>query len=93
MSKEEFENKILILNERITDNRNKGNYIQAIAFVEELRDLVRQQVGKDHPDYATSLNNLAGLYYSIGRYSEAEPSSSRRQKFGVNLSAKIAIPG
>ncbi|OKH13171.1 hypothetical protein FACHB389_36205 [Nostoc calcicola FACHB-389] len=27
----------------------------------------------DHPDVATSLNNLAGLYYSQGRYSDAEP--------------------
>ena len=27
----------------------------------------------DHPDVASSLNNLAGLYNSQGRYSEAEP--------------------
>ncbi|MFN5893564.1 MAG: tetratricopeptide repeat protein, partial [Dolichospermum sp.] len=26
----------------------------------------------DHPNVASSLNNLAGLYYSQGRYSEAE---------------------
>jgi tetratricopeptide (TPR) repeat protein len=30
-------------------------------------------LGDDHPDVATSLNNLAGLYDSQGRYSEAEP--------------------
>jgi Tetratricopeptide repeat len=29
--------------------------------------------GADHPDTAFSLNNLAGLYDSMGRYSEAEP--------------------
>jgi tetratricopeptide (TPR) repeat protein len=28
---------------------------------------------KNHPDLATSLNNLAALYESQGRYSEAEP--------------------
>jgi tetratricopeptide (TPR) repeat protein len=30
-------------------------------------------LGSDHPDVTTSLNNLASLYYSQGRYSEAEP--------------------
>ena len=32
----------------------------------------QQQLGDDHPDVAASLNNLAGLYQSQGRYSEAE---------------------
>jgi hypothetical protein len=36
-------------------------------------DIHRSQLGPDHPDTATSLNNLAGLYDSQGRYSEAEP--------------------
>ena len=31
------------------------------------------QLGADHPDTATSLNNLAFLYYSQGRYGKAEP--------------------
>jgi Tetratricopeptide repeat/NB-ARC domain len=31
----------------------------------------------NHPSTATSLNNLAGLYRSIGRYAEAEPLSVR----------------
>jgi len=29
-------------------------------------------LGAEHPDVAQSLNNLASLYYSQGRYSEAE---------------------
>jgi CHAT domain-containing protein/Tfp pilus assembly protein PilF len=33
--------------------------------------------GRDHPDVATSLNNLAGLYYSQGRYADAEPLYQR----------------
>ncbi|KAM3101157.1 tetratricopeptide repeat protein [Phormidesmis sp. 146-12] len=32
-----------------------------------------QQLGGDHPDTATSLNNLAQLYDSQGRYEAAEP--------------------
>ncbi|MEH2179958.1 tetratricopeptide repeat protein, partial [Nostoc sp.] len=41
-------------------------YIQALA-------LRRKLLGEEHPDVAVSLNNLAGLYNSQGRYSEAEP--------------------
>ena len=30
-------------------------------------------LGEEHPSIATTLNNLAGLYQSQGRYEEAEP--------------------
>ena len=30
-------------------------------------------MGEDHPDVASSLNNLAALYHSQGRYEKAEP--------------------
>ena len=30
-------------------------------------------LGEQHPDFATSLNNLAVLYYATGRYEQAEP--------------------
>ncbi|MFM7881683.1 MAG: tetratricopeptide repeat protein, partial [Microcystis panniformis] len=33
----------------------------------------KQLLGDNHPDVATSLNNLALLYSSQGRYTEAEP--------------------
>ena len=33
----------------------------------------RKALGTDHPDYATSLNNLAELLRATGRYEEAEP--------------------
>jgi len=34
-------------------------------------------LGKDHPDVASSLNNLASLYQDQGRYAEAEPLYQR----------------
>jgi Tetratricopeptide repeat len=34
---------------------------------------MERQLEADHPQVATSLNNLAGLYESQGKYSEAEP--------------------
>ncbi|WP_146034064.1 tetratricopeptide repeat protein, partial [Nostoc cycadae] len=33
----------------------------------------RKVLGEEHPSVANSLNNLALLYNSQGRYSEAEP--------------------
>ena len=33
----------------------------------------KQLLGDNHPDVALSLNNLALLYQSQGRYTEAEP--------------------
>jgi tetratricopeptide (TPR) repeat protein len=48
-----------------------------------------QQLGADHPDVATSLNNLASFYYFQGRYNEAEPLfgrslSIREQQLGAD---------
>ncbi len=34
-------------------------------------------LGPDHPDVATSLNNLALLYYTQGQYAQAEPIFKR----------------
>ena len=41
-----------------------------------LRKLL-ERMGSDHPDVATSLNNLAGLYETQGHYVQAEPLYKR----------------
>jgi tetratricopeptide (TPR) repeat protein len=48
-----------------------------------------QQLGANHPDVATCLNNLAYLYQSQGRYAEDEPLYRRSleiftTKLGLN---------
>ena len=50
---------------------------------------LKSQLGADHPNVVTSLNNLAALYESQGRYSEAEPHylrslAIRLEKLGEN---------
>ncbi|OYQ63699.1 hypothetical protein B9G53_15590 [Pseudanabaena sp. SR411] len=35
--------------------------------------ILERQLGANHPNFAFSLNNLAELYKSQGKYSEAEP--------------------
>ncbi|NEO53858.1 MAG: tetratricopeptide repeat protein [Okeania sp. SIO3B5] len=49
-----------------------GQYDQAVLFTKQALKL-SQSFGKNHILVASSLNKLAELYYSQGRYSEAEP--------------------
>ncbi len=53
--------------------QGQGAYGQAEPWYTDCLAVVRERLGDDHPDVATSLNNLAALYESQGRYSEAEP--------------------
>ena len=51
----------------------QGLYQQAVPYFERCLTLSEQRFGPNHPDVATSLNNLAGLYRAQGKYGEAEP--------------------
>ncbi|WP_445635165.1 hypothetical protein NSTC745_07094 [Nostoc sp. DSM 114161] len=51
----------------------QGLYNQALPWYEKCIEVTKKRLGEEHPDVATSLNNLAELYRSQGRYSEAEP--------------------
>jgi tetratricopeptide (TPR) repeat protein len=44
-----------------------------VSFAENAYQYARKHLGDTHPDTITSMNNLAGLYKSQGRYGEAEP--------------------
>ncbi|MHC5727684.1 MAG: tetratricopeptide repeat protein, partial [Nostoc sp.] len=51
----------------------QGANAQALPWREQCLSAARERFGDEHPDVATSLNNLAALYDSQGRYSDAEP--------------------
>lgn len=53
--------------------QGQGLYAQAQPWLSQCLDDSRKRLGEEHPDVATSLNNLALLYRNQGRYSEAEP--------------------
>ena len=56
----------------------EGLYKRALA--------IREQVlGENHPDVADALNNLALVYWTQGKYSEAEGSTSARWRSGRRL--------
>uniref|UniRef100_UPI00036152ED tetratricopeptide repeat protein n=1 Tax=Thiofilum flexile TaxID=125627 RepID=UPI00036152ED len=54
-----------------------GQYQQAQPLLERSLAILEQALGKDHPDVAASLNNLASLYHSMGEYAKALPLYER----------------
>ncbi len=50
-----------------------GEYGEVEKFYQRSLLAFKNSFGEQHPDVATSLNNLAGLYESQGRYEDAEP--------------------
>jgi len=65
------------LNQQVRDLYRSGRYTEAIPLAERALAITEAQLGPDHPDMATSLNNLALLYDSLGHYGEAEPLYQR----------------
>ncbi|MFN7200763.1 MAG: tetratricopeptide repeat protein, partial [Aphanizomenon sp.] len=51
----------------------QGLYQVAEFWYQQLVKICQTLFTGDHPDVATSLNNLANLYHNQGKYSEAEP--------------------
>ena len=51
---------------------NQGNYERTIECFLEVKNIYERTLGTDHPDYATSLNNLGLIYDSMGDYAQAE---------------------
>ena len=51
----------------------KGGFAKALPLFQQALSLREEVLGKCHPAYATSLNNLPALYRSMGEYAKAEP--------------------
>ncbi len=51
----------------------KGDYRTGVMVAEQSYRFAEQKLGPDHPSTLSSVNNLAVLYESQGRYGEAEP--------------------
>ena len=51
----------------------KGDYGEAEPPLRRALAIREKALGPDHPDVATSLNNLAGLLHDKGDYAGAEP--------------------
>ena len=51
----------------------QGLYTLAESWCQQCVSVVQTRLGEEHPDVATSYNNLAALYNYQGRYQDAEP--------------------
>ena len=65
------------LNQQVIQLYKQGRYDEAIHIAKEVLAIYEKTLGSEHPDTATSLNNLAALYRTTGRYEEAEPLYKR----------------
>ena len=58
------------LNDKVSTLYQQGEYSEVAT---EALKVAQKTFGPNHPNVATSLNNLAALYDSQGKYAEAEP--------------------
>ena len=56
---------------------DRGRYPEALPLYQRALAIREQELGPTHPNTASSLNNLAGLYESQGNYNEALPLCQR----------------
>ena len=61
------------LSQQIVQLYQQGQYDQALIIARQVIEIRRATLSEEHPDFATSLNNLAVLYDSMGDYAQAEP--------------------
>jgi tetratricopeptide (TPR) repeat protein len=66
-----------ILNQEVMELYRTGKYDRAIVVAKKALEVAEKNVGPNHPDVATSLNNLAALYRTQGQYAQAEPLFKR----------------
>lgn len=66
-----------ILDRAGTYLRERGQYAEAESLLLHALAIREQHFGSDQPDIATSLNNLASLYWLQGRDEQAEPLYQR----------------
>ena len=87
------------LYQKCSQLKNQGHYQEAIKYAEELVLEGEKAFGKDHPNVATFINNLALCYLSIGDYSKAETLYKRslaikEKAFGKNhLTVSFGLNG
>ena len=66
-----------LLNQQVLQLYQAGKYQEAILIARQLLEICEKVSGPEHPDTATSLNNLATLYESMVDYAKAEPLYQR----------------
>ncbi len=61
-----------ILTQEVASLYRNGQYDRAVVVAKKALEVAEKNAGPNHPDLATSLNNLALLYKDQGEYAQAE---------------------
>src|SRR5205823_8759772 len=60
--------------------REKGDYKKAESYALRAVEVTEKARGPDHPETATSLNDLAKVYEAVGETAKAQPLRERAAK-------------
>jgi hypothetical protein len=63
---------VVYLNQMVNSLYGQGQYEEALQFADQACNLARRILGKDDPEYASSLNNMAVVQGAVGNYTAAE---------------------
>ncbi len=84
------------LNAQVIKLYQHGQFNQAVILAKQALELAQSVYQGDHPNVATSLNNLAYLYQFQGKLSQAEPlyqqALAMRQRLFPGDHPDIALP-
>jgi len=65
------------LYQKYREMHKQGRYVEALNYAKELVSAGEKAFGKDHPNVAIFLDNLAEQYVNLGDYTKAEPLCKR----------------
>ncbi|MEW6264879.1 MAG: tetratricopeptide repeat protein [Thermodesulfobacteriota bacterium] len=65
------------INWQVLELYQQGRYAEAVPLAKEALAIREKLLGPEHPDTATSVNNLGLLYMVLGNYPQAEPLLKR----------------
>ena len=71
------EDQAAALDKRYMELYRAGKFSEAVALAQQALAIREKALGPDHPDVATSLNDLANLYLQQGRYADGVPLAQR----------------
>jgi len=85
-----------LMNQAVIYLKARGLAREAVPFAQRALAIREQALGPNHPDTASSLNNLASLYEHQGEYAKAEPLLKRaltiyEQVLGPNHPTTIVV--
>ena len=67
------ESELDALSAKVEELHGQGRFDEAVDVAQQALKMAERALRPDHPDVATSLNNLAELYRDQGKYGDAEP--------------------